>query len=89
MTNRSPFRSQLQRKYVYYLEGLRASGDTNMMNAASYIEKDFDIGEKESKYILSWWLHNQYGNVDKQQHELPLDDLSSTDIKQKTNFVDG
>jgi len=48
-------------EYFTYLDGLRASGVTNMFGAAPYLERKFVINRKQAMIILSAWM-NSYGD---------------------------
>ena len=39
-----------------YLNELRESGATNMFGAGPYLEQEFDLGRREAKEVLMWWM---------------------------------
>lgn len=44
-------------EHLEYLEGLRASGDTNMMGALPYLLESFpDLDKNQGKDILFYWM---------------------------------
>ena len=47
-----------EKEVMEYLQDLRESGVTNMYGAASYIQDQFEMSEKESKEILVLWMEN-------------------------------
>ena len=46
----------MKKEYKEYLDKLRESGKTNMFGAGVYLEKEFGIGRKEAREILSEWM---------------------------------
>jgi len=44
--------------HLKYLDRLRESGVTNMFGAGSYLEDAFDIGRREARTILSYWMES-------------------------------
>ena len=50
--------AKTKNKYWIYLENLRKSGVVNMYGAAPYLQKTFDLTEKEAKEILADWMKN-------------------------------
>jgi hypothetical protein len=40
----------------YFLDGLRASGDTNMWGAGVYLEMVFGMNKSQAKYYLLEWM---------------------------------
>lgn len=45
-----------KREVFEYLDGLRASGITNMFGAAPYVEKKFGCTRGESRRLVSSWM---------------------------------
>lgn len=45
-------------KYYKFLEALRRTGVCNMWGASVYIEKTFELPEKEASDILCNWIEN-------------------------------
>ena len=43
-------------KHLIFLDDLRESGITNMLGAAPYIEKQFDVNHGQAKIILAYWM---------------------------------
>lgn len=50
--------AKTKNKYWIYLENLRKSGVVNMYGAAPYLQKAFDLGDKEAIKILADWMKN-------------------------------
>lgn len=50
--------AKTKNKYWIYLENLRKSGVVNMYEAAPYLQKTFDLGDKEAIKILADWMKN-------------------------------
>lgn len=50
--------AKTKNKYWIYLENLRKSGVTNMFGATPYLQKAFDLEEKEARKILTDWMIN-------------------------------
>lgn len=50
--------AKTKNKYWIYLENLRKSGVVNMYGAAPYLQKTFDLTEKEAREILADWMNN-------------------------------
>ena len=44
------------KKYYEFLDDLRDSGVTNMFGATPYLEREFDLTQKEAKGILVDWM---------------------------------
>ena len=42
-----------------YLEGLRASGVTNMFGAGEYLEREFNLSKTEAGKVLSDWMKSK------------------------------
>ena len=42
--------------HLKYLDGLRATGITNMFDGARFIERDFDLDTDTAKTILVYWM---------------------------------
>ena len=40
----------------FFLDGLRASGDTNMWGAGIYLEQVFDMNKSQAKHYLLEWM---------------------------------
>ena len=43
-------------EHLEYLDGLRESGVTNMFGAGAYLEKEFNLSQREARAILSYWM---------------------------------
>lgn len=43
-------------EYVSFLDGLRASGETNMFGAGPYLREEFGLTRDESHKVLSAWI---------------------------------
>ena len=59
-----PFDEKVQEEYQTYfdyLDNLRDSGVVNMWLAAGYLEKEFDIPERDAKIIHIAWIRS-YGD---------------------------
>ena len=50
--------------HLGYLDSLRDSGVTNMLGAASYVQRHFDVPKKESVDILKYWIKT-FGQEDR------------------------
>lgn len=50
--------AKTKNKYWIYLENLRKSGVVNMFGAGPYLQKAFDLTEKEANKILGDWMDN-------------------------------
>ena len=48
--------AEFQADYFAYLNELQASGVTNMLGAASYLEDKFWIEPSEAKEVLRLWM---------------------------------
>ena len=48
--------AEFQADYFAYLNELQASGVTNMLGAASYLEDKFWIEPSEAKEVLRLWI---------------------------------
>jgi hypothetical protein len=46
----------IMEKYFSYLNVLRESGVTNMFGASPYLEKEFGLGRREARDVLSAWM---------------------------------
>ena len=55
--NKYPIRDDWE-KYYKFLEALRRTGVCNMWGASIYIEKIFELPEKEAGEILCNWIEN-------------------------------
>lgn len=43
--------------HLTYLDGLRSSGDTNMMGARPFLMEEFpDLSEHDASAVLSFWM---------------------------------
>jgi len=49
-------KEKLEQKYKTYLDGLRASGATNMFGAAAYVQAVFGVSRRESVEIVTQWM---------------------------------
>lgn len=47
-------------EHLEYLDELRESGVTNMFGAPAYIERKFNLKQRDSKKIVSYWM-NSFG----------------------------
>ncbi len=41
---------------LYFLDGLRESGATNMFGAAPYLVDEFDLTKSEARTIVIYWM---------------------------------
>ena len=41
---------------LVYLDELRESGVTNMFGARPYVQEEFDLNDKDSGEVLSYWM---------------------------------
>jgi hypothetical protein len=57
MTEKESYKEEWT-EYYQYLEDLRASGDTNMLGATPYLQRDFDLEKDEASEVLLSWLEN-------------------------------
>ena len=48
--------AEFQADYFKYLNELQASGVTNMLGAASYLEDNFWLEPSEAKEVLRLWI---------------------------------
>ena len=48
--------AEFQEDYFAYLNELQASGVTNMLGAASYLEDNFWLEPSEAKEVLRLWI---------------------------------
>ena len=46
----------VKKDHLLYLDLLRESGVTNMFGAGEYLERDFDMSEKDAREILVYWM---------------------------------
>ena len=49
-------KEQQQQEHYEYLDGLRASGVTNMFGAAPYLEEEFGMDKQEARHVLKEWM---------------------------------
>jgi len=42
--------------HLEYLEELRDSGETNMMDAGTHLSDEFELTRNEAKTILQYWM---------------------------------
>ena len=52
-------------EYYVFLEVLRQSGVTNMFGATPYLREEFGLGRREAIKILSSWMDNYNGLIEK------------------------
>ncbi len=45
-------------KHLNYLDALKESGITNMLNASPYLRKRFKLTLEESEEILEYWINS-------------------------------
>lgn len=50
----------MDKKYFDYLDKLRETGETNMLGAGEYLEREFGLDRKEAKKILIAWMESKY-----------------------------
>ena len=43
-------------EHLQYLDRLRGLGVTNMFGAGSWLRRDFDLSEEESRVVLAYWM---------------------------------
>ena len=55
--------AEFQEDYFKYLNELRASGDTNMLGAAPYLENQFWLEPSEAKEVLRLWIKSKEESV--------------------------
>lgn len=48
----------MQERHKLYLDELRESGETNMYEAAPYLQTEFDIDKKTAIEILTEWAQS-------------------------------
>jgi predicted DNA-binding ribbon-helix-helix protein len=53
---REPMIFEEAKKYILYLDALRACGETNMFGAGSYLREEFGLTRDESHKVLSAWM---------------------------------
>ena len=39
-----------------YLNALRDSGETNMLGAGAYLQREFDLNRNEARQVVLWWM---------------------------------
>jgi hypothetical protein len=44
-------------KHLKYLDTLRKSGRTNMLGASLYVQARFNLDDKKSREILTYWMN--------------------------------
>jgi hypothetical protein len=56
MTTRTYAPFKYTEEVADYLNTLRDSGATNMLGAAAYLQRDFDMDKREAKDCLLYWI---------------------------------
>jgi len=50
--------SIVEDEHLDYLNELRESGETNMLEAVPYLMQEFSLNRKEATEILSYWMES-------------------------------
>jgi hypothetical protein len=51
-------------EHLEYLDELRDSGQTNMFGSPAYVADEFDVGERDARIIVKYWMAT-FGNDDR------------------------
>lgn len=51
-------------EHLEYLDELRDSGVTNMYGSPAYVDNEFDVGERDARKIVTYWMAT-FGNDDR------------------------
>ena len=52
---------KLTEEHRTYLDGLRESGEVNMMGSGVYVQDEFDVDRHEAKLIVLSWMREKEG----------------------------